>query len=55
MNNPGASVAIMKDNLSNQKGENKFKIMPKEYKARKGFTKQFIGMNYAYKNPNQLF
>ena len=55
VNNPGASVAIMKDNLSNQKGENKFKIMPKEYKARKGFTKQFIGINYGYKNPNQLF
>ena len=55
VNNPGASVAIMKDNLSNQKGENKFKIMPIEYKARKGFTKQFIGINYGYKNPNQLF
>ena len=55
VNNPGEKVAILKDDISNKKERNKFKIMPKEYIARKGFTKQFEGINYAYKNPNQLY
>ena len=55
VNNPGEKVAILKDDISNKKERTKFKIMPKEYIARKGFTKQFEGINYAYKNPNQLY
>ena len=55
VNNPGEKVAILKDDISNTKERTKFKIMPKEYIARKGFTKQFEGINYAYKNPNQLY
>ena len=55
VNNPGGKLAIMKDNVNNKKEEEKFKIMSAEYKAKRGFTKQFMGINYAYKNPNQLF
>ena len=33
----------------------KFIIDVNEYKAKRGFTKQFSGINYSYKNPNQLF
>ena len=55
INNPGGKIAIMKENTANKKEEAKFKIMPNEYKAKRGFTKQFSGINYSYKNPNQLF
>ena len=55
VNNPGGKIVIMKDNISNKKEENKYKLMPNEYKVKKGFTKQFAGINYAYKNPNLLF
>ena len=55
INNPGGKIAIMKENTTNKKEEAKFKIMPNEYKAKRGFTKQFSGINYSYKNPNQLF
>ena len=40
-------------NTSNNNGESQFKIMPNEYKTRRGFTKQFAGINYGYKKPNQ--
>ena len=52
MNNPGAKIGIMPD-ISNNNGESKFKIMPTEYKNRKGFTKEFRGINFSYKKPNQ--
>ena len=55
INNPGGKIAIMKENTANKKEEAKFKVMPNEYKAKRGFTKQFSGINYSYKNPNQLF
>ena len=55
INYPGGKRDIMKDSISNKKDEGGFKIMPAEYKAKRGFTKQFNGINYAYKNPNQLY
>lgn len=55
VNNPGGKIGIMKDNLSNKKEEPIFKIMPNDYRAKRGFTKQFAGINYSYKNPNQLY
>ena len=55
VNNPGGKIGIMKDNLSNKKEEPRFKIMPNDYRAKRGFTKQYAGINYSYKNPNQLY
>ena len=55
VNNPGGKIAIMKDNFSNKNEEPRFKLMPNDYRAKKGFTKQFAGINYSYKNPNQLY
>lgn len=52
MNNPYSKYGVMADNSNNNEGS-KFKIMPKEYKARRGFTKEFSGINYAYKKFNQ--
>ena len=52
--NTGGKMAIMKENIPNQKEENKFKIMPKDYKAKSQFSKQFAAINYSYKNPNLL-
>ena len=40
-------------NATNNNGESQFKIMPNEYKTRRGFTKEFAGINYGYKKPNQ--
>ena len=34
-------------------GGSKFKVMPIEYKNRRGFTKEFAGINYGYKKPAQ--
>ena len=55
VNNPGGKIGIMKDNFSNKNEEPRFKLMPNDYRAKKGFTKQFAGINYSYKNPNQLY
>ena len=55
VNNPGGKIAIMKENIPNKKEEIKYKIMPNDYKVKRGFTKQIPRINYAYKNPNQLF
>ena len=55
VNNPGGKIGIMKDNFSNKNEEPRFKIMPNDYRAKRGFTKQFAGINYSYKNPNQLY
>ena len=55
VNNPGGKIGIMKDNFSNKNEEPRFKIIPNDYRAKKGFTKQFAGINYSYKNPNQLY
>ena len=53
--NPGGKIAIMKDNILNKKEENKYKMMPNEYKTKSNFTKQFSGINYSYKNPYLLY
>ena len=34
-------------------GGYQFKVMPIEYKNRRGFTKEFAGINYGYKKPAQ--
>ena len=49
--NPGGKIGIMPDFSDN--GGSKFKVMPNEYKKRKGFTKEFAGINYGYKKPMQ--
>ena len=46
---PGTKIGVMYDNTNNDSG--KYKIMPKELKARKGFTKEFGAVNYGYKRP----
>ena len=53
--NPGGKIAIMKENIINKKEENKYKMMPNEYKTKRNFTKQFSGINYSYKNPYLLY
>ena len=53
--NPGGKIAIMKENTINKKEENKYKMMPNEYKIKGNFTKQFSGINYSYKNPYLLY
>ena len=53
--NPGGKIAIMKENIINKKDENKYKMMPNEYKTKSNFTKQFSGINYSYKNPYLLY
>ena len=53
--NPGGKIAIMKENILNKKEENKYKVMPNEYKTKSNFTKQFSGINYSYKNPYLLY
>ena len=53
--NPGGKIAIMKENIMNKKEENKYKMMPNEYKTKSNFTKQFSGINYSYKNPYLLY
>ena len=50
-NNPGGKIGIMPDSLTNS-GGSKFKVMPNDYKKRKGFTKEFSGVNYEYKKYN---
>ena len=45
----------MKENIINKKEENKYKMMPNEYKTKSNFTKQFSGINYSYKNPYLLY
>lgn len=45
---PGSKIGVLNEDY-NEKEESKFKIMPDEIKARKGFTKQFIRMDYGYK------
>ena len=55
VNNPGGKIGIMKDNFSNKKEEPRFKIMSNDYRAKRGFTKQFAGINYSYKNHNQFY
>ena len=55
VSNPGGKMAIMKENTSNKKEEVKYKMMPNEYKNKNNFTKQFSGINYAYKNPYLLY
>ena len=50
INIPGSRIGIMPDANS---GENKLKIMPNDYKKRRGFTKEFSAINYSYKKPNQ--
>ena len=40
-------------NTTSNNGGSQFKIMPNEYKTRRGFTKEFAGINYGYKKPNQ--
>ena len=53
MNNPGGKIGIMPDNIDkDRENKFKFKIIP-NYKKRKGFTKEFAGINYAYKKPMQ--
>ena len=53
--NPGGKIAIMKENIINKKDENKYKMMPNEYKTKSNFTKQFSGINYSYKKPYLLY
>ena len=53
--NPGGKITIMKENIINKKEENKYKMMPNEYKTKSNFTKQFSGINYSYKNPYLLY
>ena len=53
--NPGGKIAIMKENIINKKDENKYKMMPNEYKTKSNFTKQFSGINYSYKDPYLLY
>ena len=49
VSNPGAKIGIMPDEPNPMNAGSTFKIMPPEYIARKGFIKQFNGVNYAYK------
>ena len=51
VNKPGWKSGIILDYNSNISVGSKFAIMPNEYKKRKGFTKEFAGVNYAYKRP----
>ena len=51
MNYLGPKIGIMPDSLTNYEGS-KFKIMPNDYKKRKGFTREFNGVNYEYKKYN---
>ena len=46
---PGSKMVVVNDNKNNEGG--KYKMMPKEVKARKGFTKEFGLINYGYKKP----
>ena len=48
---PGSKIGILQENMIKGNEANKFKVMPKEVRARKGFTKQFIQMDYNYKKP----
>ena len=49
---PGSKIVVVNDNKNNEGG--KYKMMPKEVKARKGFTKEFGLINYNYKKPNNI-
>ena len=53
MNNPGGKLGIMPDYTDKRDNKFKLKVMPNDYKKRKGFTKEFAGINYAYKKPMQ--
>jgi hypothetical protein len=53
MSNPGGKVGIMPDYPDKRDNKFKLKVMPNDYKKRKGFTKEFAGINYAYKKPMQ--
>ena len=48
---PGSKVGVVYENMN---GGSKFTEMPKEIKARKGFTKQFAQINYGYKKPTNI-
>ena len=49
---PTNSLKIL--DYSNTPEGSKFKEMPNEVKARKGFTKQFAQINYGYKKPANI-
>ena len=51
VSNPGGKIGIMPDQNPMNAGST-FKIMPPEVRARKGFIKEFNGVNYSYKRPN---
>ena len=46
---PGSKIGMLQENMFKGNEGSKFKIMPKELKARKGFAKQFDQVNYGYK------
>ena len=48
--NPGAKVSIMLDKASNLKNT-KYQKIPENVRLKKGFSKQFVNVNYSYKNP----
>ena len=48
VNKPGSKVGFFNENTAE---ESKYKIMPNEVKARKGFTKEFAQINMGYKRP----
>ena len=48
--NPGAKIGIIPDEPNPMNAGSTFKIMPPEYISRKGFIKQFNGVNYGYKS-----
>ena len=48
VNKPGSKVGFFNENTGE---ESRFKIMPNEIKARKGFTKEFANINMSYKRP----
>ena len=45
---PGSKVGFLNDNANEG---SKYKVMPNEMKARKGFTKEFAQINMGYKKP----
>lgn len=54
VSNPGAKIGIMPDSLNQSYEGSKFKVMPPEVLARKGFTKRFGQVNHKYKKPYNI-
>ena len=51
---PGTKIAVLQENVNKGNEGSKYKIMPNEVRARKGFTKQFANMDYEYKKPDKI-